>query len=256
MKPLILFKDVHVAFGRLKVLRGLSLDIYPEETLTIIGGSGSGKSVMLKLLLGILTPDKGEILFQGRSVPNMREKDLISMRKQFGVLFQGSALFDSLTVRDNIAYPINEHYDYSESQIDRMVAERLELVGLEGVEKMMPSDLSGGMKKRVGLARAIATDPTVILYDEPTTGLDPTNTQRINRLITQLQAKMKITSIVVTHDMESAFKISSRMALLKEGQICFVGTIPEIKASKDQSVRQFIEGKIGELAGLEPVEGL
>lgn len=247
MKPIIEFKDVHIHFGKNKVLQGLNLKIEEGETITIIGGSGSGKSVTLKLLLGVLLPDRGDIFFQGKSVCNMNEKELIEMRKQFGVLFQGAALFDSLTVKENVAYPLREHFRHTESQLSRRVTDKLAMVGLEGVERMMPSDLSGGMKKRVGLARAIATDPKVILYDEPTTGLDPTNTHRINRLIIHLQQQLKITSIVVTHDMESAFMVSNRLALLKDGQICFAGTPQEAKISKEETVRRFIEGKVGEV---------
>lgn len=244
-KPLIQFENVHVTFGKNKVLQGMDLSIEAGETLTIIGGSGSGKSVTLKTLLGVLKPEKGRVVFKDQDVTFMGERELNAMRKQFGVLFQGSALFDSLTVRENVAYPLREHFDYSEKELDRIVAEKLGLVGLEGVEAMMPADLSGGMKKRVGLARAIATTPHVILYDEPTTGLDPTNTHRINHLILSLQNKLKITSIVVTHDMTSAFQVSNRLALLKDGRICFVGTVPEAKSSKDAEVRQFIEGRMG-----------
>lgn len=244
MKEIIRFENVYITFGESPVLKGLNLSIEQGETLTIIGGSGSGKSVTLKVLLGVLYPDKGRVYFGGKDVTQMTEKELSSMRKEFGVLFQGAALFDSLTVRENVAYPLRVHFDYSEQEIDRIVAKKLALVGLPNIEKMMPSDLSGGMKKRVGLARAIATDPKVILYDEPTTGLDPTNTQRINRLIIQLKQTLKMTSIVVTHDMDSAFQISDRMALLKDGKICFVGTLDEIKASKEESVRDFIEGRM------------
>src|SRR3989338_3022016 len=255
MKPLIQFENVHVAFGKNKVLRGLNLDIVDGESITIIGGSGSGKSVALKLLLGVLTPDQGHIYFQGRDVTTMIEKELIEMRKKFGVLFQGSALFDSLTVRENIAYPLREHFHHSEQELDRIVTNKLALVSLPGIEKMMPSDLSGGMKKRVGLARAIATDPKVILYDEPTTGLDPTNTQRINRLIVQMQKTLKITSIVVTHDMPSAFQVSDRLALLKEGKICFVGTVEEAKHSTHETVRDFIEGRMETVEPLKDLGG-
>ena len=255
MKPIIEFKKVSIAFGKNKVIQGLDLSIYPGETITIIGGSGSGKSVTLKLLLGVLYPDSGQIFYEGRDVTLMNEKDLIDMRKEFGVLFQGSALFDSLTVRENIAYPLREHFDYSEQEISRIVAKKLSLVGLPDVEDMMPADLSGGMKKRVGLARAIATDPKVILYDEPTTGLDPTNTQRINRLIVQMQKTLKITSIVVTHDMPSAFQVSDRLALLKEGKICFVGTVEEAKHSTHETVRDFIEGRMETVEPLKDLGG-
>lgn len=247
IQTLIRFEDVHIAFGRNKVLCGLNLTIAQGETITIIGGSGSGKSVTLKLLLGVLKPDRGRIFFEGKDVTAMHEKELIEMRKKIGMLFQGSALFDSLNVKENIAYPLREHYDYSEPELDRIIAKKLALVGLDGIEAMMPSDLSGGMKKRVGLARAIASDPKMILYDEPTTGLDPTNTQRINHLIQEMQKKLRVTSVVVTHDMGSAFQVSDRLSLLKDGKICFVGTAEETRRSNDATVRQFIEGKMGEL---------
>ncbi|MDO8527955.1 MAG: ABC transporter ATP-binding protein [Deltaproteobacteria bacterium] len=244
MKPIIQFENVSMSFGKLEVLKSLNLSIQEGETITIIGGSGSGKSVTLKLLLGVVTPDKGRIYFEGNNIVQMKEKELVAMRKQFGVLFQGAALFDSLNVFENIAYPLYEHFKYSEQELKSIVSKKLALVGLPKSEKLMPSELSGGMKKRVGLARAIATDPKLILYDEPTTGLDPTNTQRINQLILDLKKNMKITSIVVTHDMESAFQVSDRIALLKEGKIVSVGTVEEIKNSKDRVVKDFIEGKM------------
>ncbi|MDO8494262.1 MAG: ATP-binding cassette domain-containing protein [Deltaproteobacteria bacterium] len=241
---MIQFKNVHHAFGATKVLQGLNLEIKKGETMTILGGSGSGKSVTLKLFLGVLHPDRGSICFQESDVTKMKEQELVAMRKKIGMLFQGGALFDSLTVKENIAYPLREHFHYNEEELSKIVAERLKMVGLDGIEEMIPADLSGGMKKRVGLARAIAANPSVVLYDEPTTGLDPTNTQRINRLIVQLQEKMHITSIVVTHDMQSAFEVSNRMALLKEGKIVAIGTVDEIKHSKDKVVQDFIGGGV------------
>jgi len=245
---LIEFHHVRKAFGSNVVYTDLSLDILKGETLTIIGGSGSGKSVMLKLLLGLLETDFGEIVFDQRNVVGLDTPDLIKIRKRFGMLFQGGALFDSMTVADNVAYPLREHFkDYSEEKIAQIVKEKLEVIGLPGIEEMMPSDLSGGMKKRVSLARAIATDPEVILYDEPTTGLDPTNTNRINELIINLQKRFKVTSIVVTHDMASAFKVSDRLALLYNKKIEFVGNKEEIDQSDNKVVKNFINGDIGEL---------
>lgn len=245
MKTIIEFKNVFLSFGDLAVLQGASLVIYEGETLTIIGGSGSGKSVMLKLLLGVLKPDSGKIIFEGTDVSTMEEDGLIEMRKKIGMLFQGSALFDSLSVKENVAYALREHFQYSEEEIAKIVGRKLSLVGLRGIERMMPADLSGGMKKRVSLARAIATKPAVILYDEPTTGLDPSNTQRINRLILQLKEKLRVTSVVVTHDMNSAFKVSDRFALLHAGKIVFQGTQEEIVQSADPLVKNFIQGEIG-----------
>ncbi len=246
MAPIIQFKNVSKSFGINRVLGSMSLDIISGETLTIIGGSGSGKSVTLKLLLGLIMPDEGEIFFEGKKITMMSEEELVAMRAQIGMLFQGAALFDSLTVFENVAYPLMEHYNYPDEKVREIVAEKLELVGLPGIETMYPADLSGGMKKRVGLARAIATNPEVILYDEPTTGLDPANTNRINELILELQERLQVTSIVVTHDMASAFKVSNRLALLHNKKIEFVGTVEEIQRSRNQMVQNFIRGEIGE----------
>ena len=199
----------------------------------------------LKLLLGVMKPDKGDILFKGQSVVEMEEEAVIKMRSHIGMLFQGAALFDSLTVEENVAYPILEHYKYADEKVRRIVREKLAVVGLDDTEDMYPADLSGGMKKRVGLARAIATNPEVILYDEPTTGLDPANTNRIAELILKLQKELKVTSVVVTHDMATAFKISNRLALLHNKKIEFVGTVDEVKRSRNPVVQNFIAGEIG-----------
>ncbi len=244
--PLIEYQNIRKSFGSKKVFEGLSLAIERGETMTIIGGSGTGKTILLKMLLKLMLPNQGEILFGGKNILKMDEEATRSLRRRMGMLFQGGALFDSLTVAENIAYPLNEHFDLSETEINKRVAEKLNLVGLPGVEEMTPADLSGGMKKRIALARAIATDPEVILYDEPTTGLDPTNTHRINNLIRDLQKKLKVTSIVVTHDMGSAFAIADRLALLDGGKIEFVGTPEQAKKSENKTVRDFIEGHIGE----------
>lgn len=246
MTPFIRFEKVSKSFGKKEVFRDLTLDIVKGETMTIIGGSGTGKSVMLKLFLGLIRPDSGKIFFDGHDVLKMNSQDLLKMRRRVGMLFQGAALFDSLDVYDNVAYPVQENFQYPEEDITRIVREKLALVGLSGIEHVMPSDLSGGMKKRVGLARAIATEPEVILYDEPTTGLDPTNTNRIDDLILALQKQLKVTSLVVTHDMNSAFKISDRLALIHNRQIEFVGTKEEIRNSKNDIVQRFIHGQIGE----------
>lgn len=242
----IALENVSIAFGPKQVLKGCSLEIRQGETMTIIGGSGSGKSVMLKLILGLIPADEGHIFFKGKDLTSLTEKEFIAMRAKIGMLFQGAALFDSLTVYENVAYPIREHFDYSEEKIDKIVDEKLALVGLSESKFLYPEDLSGGMKKRIGLARAIASDPEVILYDEPTTGLDPTNTRRINELILHLQKVLKVTSIVVTHDMASAFAVSDRLALLSDKKIEFVGTVDEVKNSKNSTVADFIHGEIGE----------
>ncbi len=244
MDSIIEFRKVSKAFGDNRVLVDADSEIYHGETITIIGGSGKGKTVFLKLLLGVMRPDNGTIFFRGHDLGDMEEKEIISMRKHIGLVFQSSALFDSLTVAENVAYPVREHFDYDDGKIANIVASKLALVGLSGMEEMMPADLSGGMRKRVGLARAIATDPDVILYDEPTTGLDPANTKRICRLILELQEKLKVTSIVVTHDMEAAFRVTDRVALLHDRRFYFVGTKDDVRASRDPVVQNFIHGEM------------
>ncbi|QQR79711.1 MAG: ATP-binding cassette domain-containing protein [Deltaproteobacteria bacterium] len=212
--------------------------------MTILGGSGSGKTILLKALLRLLVIDSGKILFEGRDIIPMNEEDLLALRRRVGMLFQGAALFDSLSVAENSAYPLREHFKKSEEEISAIVKQKLALVGLPGIEEALPNDLSGGMKKRVALARAIATDPEVLLYDEPTTGLDPINTTRINNLIKSIQEKMKVTSIVVTHDMGSAFSISDRLAFLYKGKIETVGTKDQIQQSNNALIQSFITGEI------------
>lgn len=243
-EPIIVFQDVRKAFGDKVVYRSLNLDVYPGETLTIMGGSGVGKSVALKLLIRLLEADGGSITFHGREITKMPELEVGVVRQRIAMLFQGAALFDSISVGDNVAYGLHEHYRYtmSEQKIRERVNWALSLVGLPGIEAMRPSDLSGGMKKRVGLARAIATQPEVLLYDEPTTGLDPINTARINHLINGLKAALNVTSIVVTHDMGSAFSISDRMAMVYRGEIILAGTPDEFKTSRDVRVKDFITG--------------
>lgn len=241
---MIEFKKVHKSFGSKHILVNASIAVEEGETLTIIGGSGTGKSVFLKLLLGVMHPEQGEILFREKDVCNMDEAQLVAMRKHIGMLFQGSALFDSLTVGENVAYPVRVHFEYDEEKIEGIVAECLEMVGLPGLQNMMPADLSGGMRKRVGLARAIATNPDVILYDEPTTGLDPANTKRIAKLIRRLQERLHVTSLVVTHDMEFAFGITDRMALLQHRCFAFIGTKEEAMHSLDPVVQNFIRGEM------------
>ncbi|MBI2345844.1 MAG: ATP-binding cassette domain-containing protein [Deltaproteobacteria bacterium] len=245
MDALIVLDNVAKRFDGHAVLDGLSLEIRPGETMTIIGGSGTGKSVTLKLILGLMRPDRGRIYFRGSDVTRMTEGSLVAMRREMGMLFQGGALFDSLTVGENIAYPLREHFrEMTDGEREGRVASSLSLVGLPETEAMMPADLSGGMKKRVALARAIATNPAVILYDEPTTGLDPANCQRINRLIRECQRKLRVTSVIVTHDLESAFLVTDRIALLYNRRIEFVGTVAEAKASANAVVGNFIEGNL------------
>ncbi len=240
--PVIEFRQVHKSFNHTPVLAGMDLAIRPAETVTIIGGSGIGKSVTLKLIVGLLKPEAGQILVEGEDVVPLTEDQLIRVRKKIGMVFQGSALFDSMSVGENIAYPLREHTAKSEEGIRQRIRETLHLVGLEGIEDKDPTELSGGMRKRVALARAIALAPRIILYDEPTTGLDPTNTEKINELIVDMDEKLGVTSVVVTHDMRSAFKISDRIALLYQGKIAIAGTPSEIEGSDLPLVRQFIAG--------------
>ena len=242
--PLIRFRDVRKAFGDKVIYRGLNLDIQSGETITIMGGSGVGKSVMLKLLIRLLDADHGTITFHGEDISKMSEMQIGVVRQRIAMLFQGAALFDSISVGDNVAYGLHEHYrrTMTEDKIRERVHWALSLVGLPGIESMRPADLSGGMKKRVGLARAIAVQPEVLLYDEPTTGLDPINTARINHLIKGLAAALKVTSIVVTHDMGSAFSVSDRLAMVYRGEIILAGTPDDFRASRDPRVHDFING--------------
>jgi phospholipid/cholesterol/gamma-HCH transport system ATP-binding protein len=244
LEPLIKFSHVQKAFGSKVIYRNLNLQVFPGETLTIMGGSGVGKSVMLKLLIRLLELDNGSITFHGEEVTTMTEAKTSIVRQRIAMLFQGAALFDSTSVGENVAYGLHEHYQQTmtEKQIEDRVHWALSLVGLPGIEDMRPADLSGGMKKRVGLARAIAVQPEVLLYDEPTTGLDPINTERINHLIKGMKTALKVTSIVVTHDMKSAFSISDRMAMVSRGEIIAVGTPDEFRTSTDPRVVDFITG--------------
>jgi phospholipid/cholesterol/gamma-HCH transport system ATP-binding protein len=239
---LIEFRNVRKAFGPKKVYRDLNLDVYEGESLTIVGGSGQGKSVMLRMLIGLLPVDAGTIRFRGELISQYTEKQFIGVRRHISMLFQGAALFDSLSVYDNIAYGIREHLGLPEAEVSERVGDALANVGLEGVEHMWPASLSGGMKKRVGLARAIAFRPDVILYDEPTTGLDPINVTRINRLILRLQENLKVTSVVVTHDMQSAFAVSDRIVMIHQGRVIFEGTPEEVRTTDHRMVRDFVEG--------------
>jgi phospholipid/cholesterol/gamma-HCH transport system ATP-binding protein len=244
-ETLIQFSGVKKAFGEKVVYRGLDLSIERGEVLTVCGGSGVGKSVMLKMLIGLLTADAGSIVFDGQDVTKMVERELAEVRRRIAMLFQAGALFDSLTVFENVAYGLEEHFHHrmDTQEIAERVAWALGLVGLPGVEEMNPSDLSGGMRKRVALARAIAVRPEVLLYDEPTTGLDPINTARVNHLILGMQNTLKITSIVITHDMKSAFTVSDKIAMVFQGRVICCGTVDEFKNSSDQRVQDFIEGK-------------
>jgi phospholipid/cholesterol/gamma-HCH transport system ATP-binding protein len=243
-EELIRFENLHKAFGPKKVYEDLNLTIFAGETLTVIGGSGAGKSVLLKCLIGLMEPDAGHIYFEGHDVTTFDEREFLEVRRRVSMVFQGSALFDSLTVGDNIAYPLREHFPHMPAhEVAERVAQKLALVNLPGIEAMRPADLSGGMRKRVGLARAIATDPEVILWDEPTTGLDPISTRIINDLINSMHEKLGCTSIVVTHDMESAFDVSDRIAMLANRRIVQVGTVAQMQASPLDEVRAFFDAR-------------
>jgi len=239
---MIEIKDVYKSFGDNQVLKGVDLTINKGETAVIIGRSGCGKSVLLKLIMGLLKPDRGKILVNGDDIPSLNDNQLNKVRQKFGMLFQASALFDSMTVDENVGLGLREHTNLSEEQVKEKVKEKLKMVGLSAVEQTKPAELSGGMKKRVGLARAIAMDPEYVLFDEPTTGLDPIMADVINELIIDLRNTLSITSIAVTHDIVSAYKIADRIAMLYEGKIVFVGTPEEVKNTDNPVVRQFVEG--------------
>jgi len=234
--------DVWKGFGLNKVLKGVTLNIEKGETMVIIGRSGCGKSILLKHIIGLMKPERGKIEVFDQDITRMNEQSMQAIRKRFGMLFQGAALFDSLNVAENVGFFLFEHTNTKKSQIMKIVSEKLKLVGLSGVEYLMPSDLSGGMRKRVGLARAIAASPEIILYDEPTTGLDPILAANINKLIKELQAKLSLTSIIVTHDMTSAYTIADRIAMLYDGKIIEIGTPEKIKNTHHPVVQQFITG--------------
>jgi phospholipid/cholesterol/gamma-HCH transport system ATP-binding protein len=238
----IVLQGVSKAFGSKVVLDQADLKIEKGETLVIIGRSGMGKSVLLKNMVRLLEPDEGLIWIGGQEVTSMRTRDLMELRKKFGFLFQGAALFDSMTICKNIGLMLEEHTDMTAEAIRRRACECLAMVGLDGSENKLPSELSGGMKKRAGLARAIVMQPEYILYDEPTTGLDPITSDAINDLIIKLQRELGVTSIVVTHDMQSAFKVADRIAMLNRGKIVYIGTVDDVRTTDHPMVRQFIQG--------------
>ncbi len=239
---MIVVEELYKSFGPKKVLKGVNLEIKKGESMVIIGGSGSGKSVLLKHIIGLLRPDRGRVLIDNVDITGLNERQLYAVRRRFGMLFQGAALFDSLTVWENVAFALLRQKVASPDEARRIASEKLKMVGLKGVEDLMPSELSGGMKKRVGLARAIAHNPEIILYDEPTTGLDPIMADAINELIIQLQQKLNVTSVTITHDMTSAYKIADRIAMLYDGKIIQVGTPEEIKNTDNPVVKQFVTG--------------
>ncbi|MEA3470719.1 MAG: ABC transporter ATP-binding protein [Thermodesulfobacteriota bacterium] len=236
--------DVHKSFGENPVLRGLNLEIEKGKTTVIIGRSGGGKSVLLKHIIGLLRPDKGQVLVDGVDIARLNDEELDEARKKFGVLFQGSALFDSMTVGENVAFPLREHTKKKDREIREIVSDRLRAVGLTGVEEMMPSELSGGMKKRAGLARAIAMHPEVVLFDEPTTGLDPVMTEAINELIINTQESFNLTCVATSHNMQSIFTIGHKIAMIYDGRIVAYGTPEEIRKSENPVLKQFLAGSL------------
>jgi phospholipid/cholesterol/gamma-HCH transport system ATP-binding protein len=235
--------DLHRSFDDNHVLRGVNLEVNKGESMVVIGGSGVGKSVLIKCIIGLIQPDSGSIRVDGQEITSLNEKPLNEVRKKFGMLFQAGALFDSLPVWENVGFGLKQHTGLKDEEIKAIAVEKLRLLGLRNVEDLMPSELSGGMRKRVSLARAIAMEPEILLYDEPTTGLDPIMADAINDLIVQMRKKLEVTSIAITHDMVSAYKIADRIAMLYEGKIIGVGTPQGIRESSNAIVQQFIQGK-------------
>ncbi len=240
--PIIELRDVHLAFGEKEILTGVDLRIAPKERLVVLGQSGSGKSTLLRLILGILKPVSGSVQFHGREISRMRRRKLNAMRQKIGMVYQYSALISSLSVRDNLALPLEELTAKTPAEIDALVEEKLTLVGMADARDKMPAELSGGMRKRIGLARGIIMDPQLILYDEPSAGLDPVISSVIDQLIIELSEKIGATSIIVTHEMESAFRIATRMAMLYKGRVIAEDTPEGFKNSTDPVVAQFISG--------------
>jgi len=243
-KYMIKLVDIHKSFGQQKVLDGLNLDIEDGKTTVIIGGSGGGKSVLLKHIIGLLKPDSGQVFVDDIDIASLNDKGLNEVRKKFGMLFQEAALFDSMNVMGNVAFPLREHTRKKEKEIREIVRERLKAVGLLGVENKMPSELSGGMRKRVGLARAIAMHPQIVLFDEPTTGLDPVMTEAINELIVETQKNFDLTCVVISHDVQSIFTVGHKIAMLYKGRIIEYGTPEKIKMSSNPVLRQFLSGSL------------
>ena len=242
-EAVISLRQLNITFGTHTVLDNIDLDVYKGETLAVLGPSGTGKSTVLRSMIGLLEPNGGQIFIQGEDVSGLDEDGWNRLRMKMGMVFQYSALFDFLTVGENVAFGLRQHTDKSNEEIQGIVTQMLELVGLPGTQDLYPAELSGGMKKRVGLARAIAVNPEIVLYDEPTAGLDPIMSRNISRLIKKTQEQLHVTSVLVTHDMQSAFYAADRVAMLYEGHIVAIGTAEEMKNSTNQIVKAFIEGR-------------
>jgi phospholipid/cholesterol/gamma-HCH transport system ATP-binding protein len=253
---LIELRRVNKRFGGLVVLEQLDLALQRGQTTVVIGESGTGKSVLLKHILALLRPDSGEVYFHGRRIDNKSERDLVEVRRRFGMLFQLGALFDSMTIEENVMFPLGEHTDMTLEQKRETAAQKLRMVGLDGLQHRYPGEISGGQRKRVALARAIALNPEVVLYDEPTTGLDPVRADVINELILKLKYELDVTGVVVTHDMTSAYKVGNRIVMLHHGKIIADGSPDFFKTSDDPRVRRFVDGKADarDLAALDDVE--
>jgi len=240
--------NLNKSFKSQRVLKDLNLTIPSGKTTVIIGRSGGGKSVLLKHIIGLIRPNSGEIWIDDEELNQLRERDLYRIRKRFGMLFQEGALFDSMSVGENVAFPLREHQDLKQSQISEKVAEKLALVGLTGIEEKMPSELSGGMRKRVALARAIALEPDILLFDEPTTGLDPIMTASIDHLIMETQKRFQMTCVVISHDIQSVFRIAHNIAMLYDGKIIEEGTPEDFRRSANIVVQDFLQGRVNEQA--------
>jgi phospholipid/cholesterol/gamma-HCH transport system ATP-binding protein len=246
---------LHKAFGPKEVLRDISLSVGPGEAVAILGPTGCGKSVFLKHIVGLLVPDAGEVRIGGSPVHRMTGEELRVVRSQIGLVFQGAALFDSMSVGDNVAFPLRRHRKLPPHIVKEIVAQKLSLVGMEGTEGLMPSDLSGGMRKRVGIARALALDPVIVLYDEPTAGLDPVTARAVDRLMAMLHEQMRTTTIVVTHDLVTAFAVAQRIAVMHEGRFVAMGTPAEIRASDVPVVQEFVSSSAVRLPARGPQAG-
>lgn len=241
--PIIELRRVSKRFGQQQVLDAVDLQLSPGGTTVVIGESGAGKSVLLKHIVGLIRPDSGEVYFKGLRIDSLSDRHVTKMRRHFGFLFQSGALFDSMTAGDNVGFPVAQQTKKKKAEVQRIVSEKLGLIGLDGIQSKMPTQLSGGQRKRVALARAIALNPEVVLYDEPTTGLDPVRADGINELILKLQRELRVTSVVVTHDMATVYKVANRVLMLHRGRFIFDGTSEALRASEDDHVRRFVEGR-------------
>ena len=240
MNAMIEIQDLHKSFGENHVLRGINLQVPEGATTVIIGASGSGKSVLVKHMIGLLRPDEGKVIVEGEDTTQLSERDLERVREKFGMVFQGAALFDSMSVGENVGFPLREHRRLKEREIDDIVAQKLTLLSLEGTEGLFPSELSGGMRKRVGLARAIVLDPRIILYDEPTTGLDPITADSVDEMIVEAKEKLGVTSVVISHDIASSFRVGDYVAMIHEGVIVDQGPPEDFRRSSHPYVRKFL----------------